>query len=63
MFNIIAEQYWCCEYGTFMQYAEIVARRWNGGPRGDRKKATIKYWNKVKSHLQNKYEAQSITDI
>lgn len=63
MFNIIAEQYWCCEYGTFMQFAEIVARRWNGGPRGDRKKATIKYWNKVKPHLQNKYEVQSITDI
>ena len=63
MFNIIAEQYWCCEYGTFMQFAEIVARRWNGGPLGDRKKATIKYWNKVKPHLQNKYEVQSITDI
>lgn len=62
MFNIIAEQYICCEYVTFMEYAEIVSRRWNGGPRGDRKKATIKYWYKVKPHLQNKYEEQKITN-
>ena len=51
MFNIIAEQYTCCEYVTFMEYAEIVSRRWNGGPRGDRKKATIKYWNKVNNQI------------
>ena len=51
MFNIIAEQYECCEYLTFIQYAEIVARRWNGGPRGHKKRATIKYWNKVQSVL------------
>ena len=62
MFNIIAEQYICCEYVTFMEYAEIVSRRWNGGPRGDKKKATLRYWNKVKPHLQNKYEDQSITN-
>ena len=63
MFNIIAEQYRCCDNVSFMQFAETVARRWNGGPRGDKKKATIKYWKKVKPHLQNKYEEQSITDI
>jgi hypothetical protein len=62
MFNIIAEQYICCEYVTFMEYAEIVSRRWNGGPRGDKKKATLKYWHKVKPHLQNKYEEQKITN-
>ena len=45
MFNIIAEQYECCD-------AEKVARRWNGGPRGDKKRATIKYWNKVQSVLK-----------
>jgi hypothetical protein len=49
MFNVISEEYECCEDYTFMEYAEIVARRWNGGPRGDKKTATIKYWNKIKN--------------
>jgi hypothetical protein len=49
MFNIISEEYECCEDYTFMEYAEIVARRWNGGPTGDKKTATIKYWNKIKN--------------
>lgn len=26
---------------------ELIARKWNGGPNGHRKKATKKYWNKV----------------
>ena len=57
IFEIITEHYWkCCEYVTFMEYAEIVSRRWNGGPRGDKKKATLKHWNKVERHLQGKYE-------
>jgi len=30
---------------------EVLARIWNGGPKGYRKDATIKYWNKVKSYL------------
>jgi len=29
-----------------------VARTHNGGPRGDRKKATLRYWNKVKKNLR-----------
>jgi hypothetical protein len=28
---------------------EKVARRWNGGPKGDTKQATLGYWNKVRS--------------
>ena len=31
---------------------EKVARRWNGGPRGDRKSATAKYWRKVRKVLE-----------
>jgi len=31
---------------------EVKARRWNGGPNGDRKQATVEYWRKVKSHLE-----------
>jgi len=32
---------------------EQLARKWNGGgPAGDKKTATIAYWNKVKRHLK-----------
>jgi len=31
---------------------EQLARRWNGGPTGDRKTATEAYWAKVKKHLK-----------
>ena len=34
---------------------ETIARNWNGGTYGYKKKATINYWAKVKSKL-NKYE-------
>lgn len=30
---------------------EVIARRWNGGPTGEKKAATKKYWEKVKSAL------------
>ena len=30
---------------------EVLARIWNGGPNGYRKKATLKYWEKVKKEL------------
>lgn len=33
------------------QPMEVVARRWNGGPTGDRKQATLPYWNKVNAIL------------
>lgn len=33
---------------------EIIARRWNGGPRGDKKESTVQYWNKVKKCLEEK---------
>ena len=31
---------------------EQLARRWNGGPAGDRKSATEAYWAKVKKHIK-----------
>jgi len=30
---------------------EEVARRWNGGPEGMKKKSTLSYWKKVKREL------------
>jgi hypothetical protein len=31
--------------------AEVLARVHNGGPRGDRKRATLKYWSRVQAWL------------
>jgi soluble lytic murein transglycosylase-like protein len=31
---------------------EQLARRWNGGPTGDRKTSTMAYWAKVKKELK-----------
>lgn len=31
---------------------EQLARRWNGGPSGDKKQATQAYWNKVSKHIK-----------
>ena len=33
--------------------AEIIARRWNGGPKGDSKVATQAYWRKVQRRLSS----------
>lgn len=48
MFSIMADQVTCCEFISEDEFFEIVARRWNGGYRGTRKRSTIKYWEKVK---------------
>ncbi len=48
IFSMMAEEVTCCEFLSEDEFFEIVARRWNGGPRGARKKSTIKYWEKVK---------------
>jgi soluble lytic murein transglycosylase-like protein len=31
---------------------EQLARRWNGGPTGDRKTATVSYWEKVRKVIK-----------
>ena len=31
---------------------EQLARRWNGGPTGDRKSATLPYWRKVQKQIK-----------
>ena len=36
---------------------EVIARCWNGGPRGWKKKATIRYWEKVESYLYENEES------
>lgn len=39
--------------------AEVIARRWNGGPDGDREPATIPYWRKVQHALKARQETQA----
>lgn len=51
MFEIMAEQIPCCEDQEFMEFAEVVARKWNGGGRGHLKKSTERYWEKIKERL------------
>jgi hypothetical protein len=31
--------------------AEVIARKWNGGPKGHLKESTLNYWEKVKQQL------------
>lgn len=45
MFRIYSRHY------SFGKTDEVIARRWNGGPSGDRKSGTLKYWRKVQSAL------------
>jgi len=45
MFNVIKDH-------TTNPTNERVARNWNGGWNGYKKKSTLKYWNKVKSKLK-----------
>jgi len=51
MFEIMAEEVECCDGLTRLEFYEIVARKWNGGHRGDKKRSTKKYWKKVKEKL------------
>ena len=51
MFNIMAEQVTCCEDQSFMEFAEVVARKWNGGGRGHLKESTLPYWERIKNQL------------
>jgi hypothetical protein len=51
MFEIMAEEVPCCDGLTRLEFYEIVARKWNGGQRGHKKRSTKKYWKKVKEKL------------
>jgi len=43
----------CKHYGW--NTAEEIARCWNGGPRGINNPATVGYWNKVESKIEEEY--------
>ncbi len=42
---------------------EIMARKWNGGPEGHRKKATRKYWKKVSKRVNVELEERNLAKI
>jgi len=45
MFRIYSEHY------SKGQSDEVLARRWNSGPKGEKKSATLAYWSKVKAAM------------
>ena len=51
MFTIMSNQIPYKECLTSIEFAEQVARRWNGGTRGFKKKSTLSYWEKVKEQI------------
>lgn len=55
MTNRVAARAVCQAYLTHYgrgATTEQLARRWNGGPTGDRKTSTMAYWAKVKKELK-----------
>jgi len=50
-------------YGKQSDSYEVMARRWNGGPKGHLKKATKKYWNKVNKHFLTKIDQETSNGI
>ena len=42
---------------------ELMARKWNGGPNGHKKKATRKYWRKVSKRLNVELEERNLAKL
>lgn len=43
---------YCIRYAGKNGSNEAWARVWNGGPKGNKKKSTVKYWQKVKKKME-----------
>lgn len=41
----------------------VLARKWNGGPNGHKKRATKKYWKKVSKRVNLELEERNITKL
>lgn len=41
----------------------VLARKWNGGPNGHRKRATNRYWRKVSKRLNIELEERNLADM
>lgn len=46
-----------------MEDLESIARKWNGGPAGDKKARTKKYWRKVAKRLSIEFNRRDLADI
>jgi hypothetical protein len=42
---------------------ESMARKWNGGPKGEKKRGTRKYWKKVSNRLALEIRNKDIADL
>jgi len=55
-------------FSIFIEYTQMygktytpeeISRIWNGGPKGPKKKATLKYWRKVQNVMDQSRQSQS----
>jgi hypothetical protein len=42
---------------------ELMARKWNGGPKGHQKNATKKYWRKVEKRMNFELEYSYLSNL
>ena len=42
---------------------EVMARKWNGGPEGHRKRATKKYWRKVSKRVNVELDERNLAEL
>ncbi len=52
--SMVMRAYWrrYCKQAVVSLDLEVLARTHNGGPKGARKRSTLKYWKKVKKELE-----------
>lgn len=46
-----------------IKHMESMARKWNGGPKGEKKRGTRKYWKKVSNRLALEIQNKDIADL
>ena len=46
-------------YAVFGDPLEVLARIWNGGPNGFKKRATENYWGRVEAAMQQKRDSEA----
>ena len=57
------EMYWIWRNAKHSNHSdEVIARSWNGGPRGPNKSATLHYWNKVVKEIKSHHQKLVLVD-
>ncbi len=57
------EMYWIWRNSKHSNHSdEVIARSWNGGPKGPNKSATLHYWNKVVKEIKIHHQKLVLVD-